>query len=104
MPLRANLKLQLQRQQIEEEKKRNQQVVSQSYKPPPSQPQIIQMPVSSSVTNVEIAPQVLKVSSNKTLKTTAGMLLSLTHISWFLWLQYKFGLWCLVSLSTVFQL
>lgn len=63
MPLRANLKLQLQRQQIEEEKKRNQQVVSQSYKPPPSQPQIIQMPVSSSVTNVEIAPQVLKVKS-----------------------------------------
>lgn len=64
MPLRANLKLQLQRQQIEEEKKRNQSM-SQSYKPPPSQPQIIQFPISSSVSNVDlnVAPQILKVES-----------------------------------------
>ncbi|XP_063435823.1 microphthalmia-associated transcription factor-like isoform X2 [Mytilus trossulus] len=64
MPLRANMKLQLQRQQIEAEEKRNQSM-SQSYKPPPSQPQIIQFPISSSVSNVDlnVAPQILKVES-----------------------------------------
>ena len=62
MTLRTNMKLQLQKQQIEEEKKRD-QTLSQSYKPPPSQPQVIQMPVSSSVSNITVIPQVLPVSN-----------------------------------------
>lgn len=60
--LRVNLKQQLQKQQIEEEKKRDQSL-SQSYKPPQSKPQVIQMPNSSSIPIVEIAPQLPQVKT-----------------------------------------
>ncbi|XP_069141815.1 microphthalmia-associated transcription factor-like isoform X2 [Argopecten irradians] len=64
MPLRANLRLQLQRAQLAEEVEREKDttILSQSHRPASTKPQVIQVPLSQSL-NSEVPVQILKVQT-----------------------------------------
>ncbi|XP_060074144.1 microphthalmia-associated transcription factor-like isoform X2 [Ylistrum balloti] len=66
MPLRANLRLQLQRAQLAEEVEREKDIshLSQSHRPVSStKPQVIQVPLSQSLNSSEVPVQILKVQT-----------------------------------------
>ncbi|XP_033745262.1 microphthalmia-associated transcription factor-like isoform X2 [Pecten maximus] len=65
MPLRANLRLQLQRAQLAEEVEREKDtsLLSQSHRPVSTKPQVIQVPLSQSLNSGEVPVQILKVQT-----------------------------------------